>query len=278
MGTFTRDWDEANPTDSDYAYQIDDYMRQLREDVAERLEDMFYGFTAGENTYEASAKYLQLHEQASVSTPSSNYGRLYAKDVSGVAELHYLDDRGHEKQLTNGGKLNIAAADIAADLINETKIRLQNNANLTARNAAGDDDVNLIKANTSDVVEIPDGAVLASSAAPTVDAGIANKRYVDDQVDMQNMTPTTYEGGESITYPNGLIFKHGKSQFSGNSRTVTFSEAFPNGIISAGIVILGVTGSEVWSLDKNTPPTKTAFKVLTYNAANDEFYWQAWGY
>ena len=277
MGTFTRDWDEANPTDSDYAYQIDDYMRQLREDVAERLEDMFYGFTAGENTYEASAKYLQLHEQASVSTPSSNYGRLYAKDVSGVAELHYLDDRGHEKQLTNGGKLNIAAADIAADLINETKIRLQNNANLTARNAAGDDDVNLIKANASDLVEIPDGAVLASSAAPTVDAGIANKKYVDDQVDTQNMTPSTYTGQESITFPNGAIRKCGKITQTGFGATITFDEAFPTDIDYAGASIIAGSGSATVVVVKSPAPSKTGFQVAS-NASGEDVYWEAWGH
>jgi len=277
MGTFTRDWDEANPTDSDYAYQIDDYMRQLREDVAERLEDMFYGFTAGENTYEASAKYLQLHEQASVSTPSSNYGRLYAKDVSGVAELHYLDDGGHEKQLTNGGKLNIAAADIAADLINETKIRLQNNANLTARNAAGDDDVNLIKANTSDVVEIPDGAVLASSAAPTVDAGIANKKYVDDQVDMQNMTPSIYTGQESITFPNGAIRKCGRVTLIGGRATITFDEAFPTDIDYAGASIIASLGDSTIIIVRSPGPSKTGFQVFT-NRLDDDVYWEAWGH
>lgn len=178
--SFTRDWDESTPTNQTYGHQIDDYMRYLRVDVADRLEDMYYGFIAGENTYSAHAKMIQFRNQTSVSTPSSGYARLYTKQVSSQSELHFLGDDGNEKQLTSGGQLNIEAADIPADTINETKIQLQNDAFLEASNAAGDGTVDLIKANSSDLAELPDGATLATDTAPTEDAQIANKKYVDD--------------------------------------------------------------------------------------------------
>lgn len=71
LGAFTRDWDEATPTDTTVANLIDEYNRYLRVDTSDRLEDMFYGFTAGENTLSQHAKYIQFYEQASVSQPSA---------------------------------------------------------------------------------------------------------------------------------------------------------------------------------------------------------------
>lgn len=175
MATFTRNWDETQPTNLTEAHQIDDHMKYLRVDVAERLKAMFYGFIAGENTYEASVKFLNLKDQSSVATPSSGYSRFYTKTVTGKSEIFAQNDDGDEIQLTTDGKLNVLA-----DSITETHIQLTNNSHLIGRNAAGTGDVNLIRANTSDKAELPDGAQLATSAAPTADAQLANKKYVDD--------------------------------------------------------------------------------------------------
>lgn len=150
FGAFTRDWNEAVPTDSTVANQIDEYNRYLRVDTSDRLENMFYGFIAGENTLSQHCQYLQFYEQASVSQPSAGYGRLYTKAVGGKCELHWQDEDGDEPQLTSGGKWNgavllaasipsgsyaadsidsadyaadsIDAEHLAADIIDETKI------------------------------------------------------------------------------------------------------------------------------------------------------------
>lgn len=61
-----------------------------------------------------------------------------------------------------------------------------NDTYIVARNNAGDGNINMWKINTSDgitagaIVTLYDGSLLASSAAPTTDAMIANKKFVDD--------------------------------------------------------------------------------------------------
>ncbi len=67
--------------------------------------------------------------------------------------------------------------------------------------------------------KIIDGAVFSTSAAPTVDAGAANKKYVDDTVDASfgstmaggftELTTSTSSFSKTITYPNGLIHHFG---------------------------------------------------------------------
>ncbi len=48
-------------------------------------------------------------------------------------------------------------------------------------------------------------------------------------------SPTSYAGGESVTFPNGLIMKMGTISSIGASGTqsVTFGTAFPNALVSA---------------------------------------------
>jgi len=45
--------------------------------------------------------------------------------------------------------------------------------------------------------------------------------------------PAAYVGGESITFPNGLIMKMGYKAFSGLTTIILFEDAFPTGIVSA---------------------------------------------
>lgn len=188
MGTFTRGWNETTPTNLTEAHQIDDYMRYSAIDIAERLKAMFYGFTLGENSDEASVKFLNLKDQTSVEVPSVGYSRLYSATVENadeddISELVHQNNEGVEVQLTADGKLNTALA--ALDSINQTMIELANDSYLVAANETDDDDVNLIKAgrneaDDADVALLPDLTRLASVAAPTENTQIPNKKYVDD--------------------------------------------------------------------------------------------------
>jgi hypothetical protein len=151
----------------------------------------------------------------------ANAFKLYSKDVSTKAELHGKDEDGNEIQITSGGK-------ILGD-----NVRLSNNANLTAKDAAGTGTVNLIKANASDKVEIPDAAVLASSAAPTVDAAIANKKYVDDQLD--TIVPVALGTWASKTVTtiyqaatDGFVLVYGTASNNGYINILTDSNATPS--------------------------------------------------
>jgi hypothetical protein len=179
---FTQDWSVSEPTDATYAYEIDDEMRSIRVDVADRLASLMYGFTAGENSYVAHAKKMVFRSQSSVTQPAASYGAVYIKDVSGTAELFWQDSSGSEKQLTSGGKINLAAADVSAALLNDSKIQLRNNQYLKSTNAAGTSTVDLIKASTGDKAILPNDVQLATTVPPTVDAQVPCKKYVDDSI------------------------------------------------------------------------------------------------
>jgi hypothetical protein len=183
---FTRDWDESTPNDLTVARQIDDYMRYLRVDLSDRLKSMFYGLTAGENTLAAHAKFLEFYDQPSVAQPSASYGRLYIKS----GELFYQDASGNEKQITSAGVLNlVGASDITLDILEDT---ILNDTYLTGLDNAGTGSVDIVKVTTSDTLQLgavttlPDTSALATSGAPAADAQIANKKYVDDQVDTKD--------------------------------------------------------------------------------------------
>jgi hypothetical protein len=76
---------------------------------------------------------------------------------------------------------------IGANQVDETKIRLSNDSPLKARNAADSADVNIVKVNASDKVEMS-SFFETPVAAPTTDYQVANKKYVDDSV--SGATPT----------------------------------------------------------------------------------------
>jgi len=91
-------------------------------------------------------------------------------------------------------------------------------------------------------------------------------------------SPTTYAGEESVTFPNGLVFKHGVVAQSGTGATVTFGTAFETAIISAS-----GTGFKNDALQKFPPYLKTATtSALVFFQPNNpgftSIHWQAWGY
>jgi len=86
MSDFTRDWDESSPLGSAAASTLDDIIKNLKVDIAERLEDYFGGFTSGETAQ--GLKYLTLQEQIQA-TIDAITGKpvIFSKDVGGVLEL-----------------------------------------------------------------------------------------------------------------------------------------------------------------------------------------------
>lgn len=183
LGAFTRDWTESTPTDSTVANQIDDYNRYLRVDTSDRLENMFYGFIAGENTLSQHCQYLQFYEQASITQPSAGYGRLGCKAVGGKCELFWHDEDDDEIQLTSGGGFGGCHINLTAgmDLLGSSTSDITINTNkFTVAGATG----NTVIAGTlsAGVSTLADTSALATSGAPAADAQIANKKYVDDHV------------------------------------------------------------------------------------------------
>ncbi|KKL79988.1 hypothetical protein LCGC14_2009320 [marine sediment metagenome] len=115
--------------------------------------------------------------------------------------------------------------------------------------------------------KVLDGAVFSTSAAPTVDAGVANKKYVDDQITASS--DPAYSGGESHTFDGGLILKTG-IQAVGNS--VTFADAFPNAIVSVNITIAENFTGQTYAVHTVT------VNGFTRVGSSKDFYWTAIGY
>ena len=106
---FTNAWDESAPLGTQNASLVDNYLRQHRLDLGERLESMFYGFNTSDNSDEENEhgiKSLKLFPQTTPTT-DSDYGFLYGKTVSSAVEAHYKDSAGNEVQLTSGGVSSI---------------------------------------------------------------------------------------------------------------------------------------------------------------------------
>lgn len=100
---YTDDWTESTPTDSTVANQIDDYMRDLRVDVAERLETYIGGFNASD-TNEGFYHLLFIENATSLSTPAANKYLLYGLLADGKCELVGEDEDGDMIQLSYTGK------------------------------------------------------------------------------------------------------------------------------------------------------------------------------
>ncbi len=165
--SFLRDWETLTPTGTEAASKGDDRLRNLKVDIGERLEDILYGFNASsaagqEDLY--GVKKLRMREQSADPTvlDTDDEVNFYAKNVSGVTELFVKNNASQVKQLTSGGKLNVVDADGAV-----MKTGVQTVAG--AKEFTG-------------IATLADGSLLKTSAAPTTDPMIANKKFVDDSV------------------------------------------------------------------------------------------------
>lgn len=180
------------PADSDTPREADDRIREVKAALQERLDVDHYFSASSSNTYDAADtgkhRFVTFREPNSIASVDADEGALFTKDADGIAELHFRDESENEKQLTSAGKLNIAATDIADDLINETKILIQVNEYLKSANLAGDGEVALIASDGASAV-LASGAKLPLGATMTQDLHITNKAYVDAQ------KPDVYDSG-----------------------------------------------------------------------------------
>lgn len=190
MCAWTYDLDTATCVGTDPPASLDNQIRLVKQALVERLSiDHYLPLTGTNQTDVAGGQHSKVTLRATTKpTATAGIVIVYGKvDGDGNTELYCVDVVGNEKQIVKAGKLNIALADIAADLITGAKILLLNNTYLTAKDAAGTGTVSLIKANASDKPVLPDASQLATTAAPTLDADIANKKFVDDQIDTRRL-------------------------------------------------------------------------------------------
>ena len=89
--------------------------------------------------------------------------------------------------------------------------------------------------------------------------------------------PKQYVGGESITFPNGLILKSGNKTGGVGVTNVTFSTPFPNGIRTVLTTSGGNTGNQSQNVDTYAL-TVNGFTINCNNADSDPYRWIAIGW
>ncbi len=100
------------------------------------------------------------------------------------------------------------------------------------------------------------------------------KAYVDTTAGPTvGFTPTSYTGGESVTFPNGLIIKFGQVTLTSSAGNITFGTAFPNACISVQDSTIALDSS------KNMGITAFSATSITVNPLSSGTYtWLAIGH
>lgn len=266
---FTRAWQEAYPDDENFGYELDDYQRQIRVDVRERvgLQHKTYADESG-HTDVAEHKAGECNiafvgAKASFPVPATSNAGCLAVATDENNQLYYWSGSAWTKvqePVLITGDQTIAGA--------------KTFSNAVVINGA---------ATLNAISTIKDGSAMSTSAAPTEDAMIANKKYVDDQDAADH---PAYSGGESHTDGSGLITKAGhKTTPSGDVTSgnvpVSFGTAFPTACVAVVVTLRNDTLINVcYSVDS---VSKTGFTFYYAEAgagsqACDGFDWIAIGY
>ena len=137
-------------------------------------------------------------------------------------------DTGKHTDITSDSIVNVG--DVATATLTATgDASVGGDAAITGGASVGGDATVGGTLDVTGIATVAKGSLLASSDAPTTDAMIANKKYVDDNIE----TDPAYAGGESHTFAGGLIIKFGSYGHTSGTQTVTFGTAFPNALMSA---------------------------------------------
>ena len=214
MTVFSKTFDTATPGGSDDPAEADDRMREIKAAVQERENvDHYWPLTGTEGSDVDAGEHRKVTLRTdSAPTAVADKGFVYVKDISNKAELFYRDEDGNEVQLTSKGD------------------NLANNTPLKSTDNAGTGSVNLIKATAGDIPEILVGAVLSADTAPAVDAGIVNKKYVEDFVGAYaKLVDSKAAGTDGGTATTGSWFK----------RTVAEETDVGNNVsVSSSVIVL----------------------------------------
>ena len=132
------------------------------------------------------------------------------------------------------------------------------------------------KFNSSGLLELKTPAVSQASITSQINAatsGLATQAYVDSA---SNFTPTTYSGGESVTFPNGLIMKMGST----SSKTVDYGAPFPTGVVSVTIAHRNPYSDTYGNASFVNSSSTSGFTISSGRSVSGagSWFWQAIGY
>lgn len=201
----------ANPAGSASPKQGDDIIRTLARAVAEILGVDHYVGASSPYNEDAAGEHAKVTLNAVLGAdpdPGAGKGALYIKTVNAKSELFYEDADDNAIQLTSGGEVLFGSlSSIAKDTY------------LKAIDNAGTGTIDLIKGNASDKAILKVGAELSTNAEPGTDAGIANKKYVDDQIAAMGADDdafgswTNKDSGGSANLAKDEVYKVGSDGF-----------------------------------------------------------------
>jgi len=238
----TETWDESKPAGTRAKSLGDDDIREFKRSERERQAiDHIREASETSDAIGCHKKITFAEVQSSDPTSYDNVGYLYLKDVSDVVELFWEDESGNVKQLTSGGVLNIAATEAVLLTGNQT--------------IAG------VKTFSSFPV--------TPSSDPSADYEVANKKYVDDRVGVDDTT-IERSGGNLQVKDAGI----GATQLSSalgtwTSRTNdTAYEATADGF-ACGFVSQGGGNETIAYSDASNPPTTIRMHNSSQGDGND---------
>ena len=171
------DFNTTTPANTLEIHKIPLSIRELKLALKERL-----GLDHDLTDTGGTGEHLKVTLQEALATdPTTVAGKgfLYTKDVAGIPELHWINDEGDVIQLTSG---------------NDGDAVLLNNISLRAKNAAGTGTVNLIKVNTSDILELGSTTLSGIRVRATIDF---NKEAIANfVVENRTSSPTSPVAGQ----------------------------------------------------------------------------------
>jgi len=267
---FADTYDTSTPAGSDSPTEADDRMRETKAATQERLNVCMYFPLSGtevSDSHTGEFRFCLFHAPI-VATPTvaADHGDLRIADVAGKAELHWTDEDEQEIQLTSAG-----------GLYSSTTLDVVGNATV-----GGTLDVTGAT-ELIGVATIADASLLKTSAAPTTDAMIANKLYVDDFTTMVPAVTgagTGYAGEQSVTFANGLIWKTGEVAIGTNATVdVVYGTPFPTAYKWSNT---SFKGNDITTGEPSSSQPKSGSELTTLQVTNADFavtiYWEALGY
>lgn len=136
-------------------------------------------------------------------------------------------------------------------------------------------DFNVPFSNLADVI---DDDTMATATDTTLATSKSIKAYVDAS-SISGFSPSSYNGGESVTLPNGLIMKFGSSSvIQQSTKNITFETAFTSAI-SAQVTILNNSSTYPYYALRVGSLSSSGLSVINTNnqPGGTSFYWMVIG-
>lgn len=205
-----------------------------------------------------------------------SFGSIRGKlNISG-ANIEALD----LEKLSNAAN-EVEANNIAADAVTTVKILNANVTKAKIENVASMrvlGNVTGAPAAPAEVV-ILDSDTMTGALATNIPTAESVKAYVDNRITaIPAFSPLSYNGIESVTFPNGLIMKWGRVARTGNTTQVTFGAQFPTAVVNISITIEDTANDNVAnSANVGNIKSKAGFNIRS-GTGPTHFFWQAIGY